>query len=187
METPTPVFVNKDEDEDNSNSDLFPTENILKIDTDRYKTNIWVSRSVFQGFKEACHISGRKSCDVIEPFMRAYTESVKKSILEPEIELCPLKPVIINLSLHITEKYDKRGPKPKPKVVYVPMPEGKIPDVPKVESVRYRPRVFCDFQSKRYNMTMFQDLEFCRSACRFRDLCENPNPEAFLDGKVFEK
>lgn len=113
--TTTPISDGTQESLDASEK-VFPTENILKTHSkdvigDRYKTNVWVSRAIFSDFKDACHISGRKTCDILEPMMKAFVDIVRKGVLEG-VTSCPFKALEIKIgTLRIDQKYAKRGPK----------------------------------------------------------------------------
>jgi len=93
------------------NGALIPSENIAVFESDRYSAHYWVSRKVAGDFQDACRISGRKSCDVIEPMMEAYTKIVKNKVLK-KVEICPFKTVEVHIgTLKIEQKYAKRGRK----------------------------------------------------------------------------
>ena len=94
------------------NSKVIPTENIPNFESDRSKTSIFVSKNTFSAFSDACHLSGRKTCDVIEPMMEAYVKIVKNKVLG-KVEMCPFKAVEVNIgTLQIMQKYETRGRKP---------------------------------------------------------------------------
>ena len=114
IKNPTPGTENDyEKDVIEKKHDLIHTENIPTFESDRQKTSIFVSKNTFASFSDACHISGRKTCDVIEPMMEAYIKIVKNKVLE-EIKMCPFKAVEVNIgTLQIMQKYETRGPKPQ--------------------------------------------------------------------------
>lgn len=74
----------------------------------RYHTSFWVGKEIVEDFKDACLLSGRKTCDVIEPLMKAYVKLVKNKALD-KVEACPWKAVEIHIdTLKISQKYEKR-------------------------------------------------------------------------------
>lgn len=97
---------------------VFPTKKLIVGSDDRKVSSIWVSESLHKAFIDACSLSGRKSCDVIEPFERAYVEFVKKVVFDGKFVPCPFSPLVVNLKLTVLEKYEKRGAKEghKPKL-----------------------------------------------------------------------
>ena len=109
------IFVSDDKDP-KKEPILFPSKKLIGFPkAERVSTSMWLNPIVHKAFIDACSLVGRKSCDVIEPFERAFIECAKKIIFEEKIEPCLLKPIVFNLTLNITEKYDTRGPKPKEK------------------------------------------------------------------------
>ncbi len=120
---------------------------------------MWLSESVHSAFIDACKLSGRKTCDVIEPFERAYVEIVKKSVLEDKIEPCPFHNVNVNLVLNLTTKYNVPRPKPEDKH----LPTGYI---------------FCPKAQTAYDMIR------CFQSCRYgkkHEIYQSEPCKAFFD------
>jgi len=99
-------------------TELIPSENLAVFESDRFTAHFWVSRKVADAFQDACHLSGRKTCDVIEPFMEAYVKIVKNKVLS-KVDMCPFKAVEIHIgTLQILQKYAKRGRKENEGLVF---------------------------------------------------------------------
>ena len=93
--------------------DLIPTKNLIVSDSDRRITSMWLSRSIHSRFVSNVHGIGRKSCDLIEPFEASINEAIESAkAVSPNI-VFPLAQISFNLTLNVTEKYSKRGPKEK--------------------------------------------------------------------------
>lgn len=108
IDTPTSVSDGTQESLD-ANEKVFPS--CFSSVSDRFNAHYWVSRKIAADFKDACHISGRKTCDIIEPMMEAFVDIVKKGVLEG-VTSCPFKALEIKIgTLRIDQKYAKRGPK----------------------------------------------------------------------------
>lgn len=126
----------------------------------RYSTHFWVGREVAQDFKDACQISGRRTCDVVEPLMEAYTELVKNKALK-KVDVCPFKAIDIHIdTLKIMQKYEPRGPK---------LESGKYDDILLVCQVGGKPVHFfgsdiftCQVCKLGGNNYKYKDEEMCK-------------------------
>ena len=152
---------------DDKDTRKFPTSFLIGVNKDRKTTSIWVSESIHRAFVEACELSGRRSCDVLEPFERAYVEVVRKAIIENEILSCPFQPLVVNLTLNITEKYAKRGPQaPSKWVEFCPVSGRKIDSLEKEAYCRYVCRLggqWSAIQDPKYSHLYSEALE--RGVC----------------------
>lgn len=143
----------------NTDKKLIPTENLIGKRVDgfiekRAVTSIWVDAKTHKNFIEACAIAGRKTCSVIESFERAFTKCVKNHIEKSDI--CSVKPIVFDhLTINISEKYDKRGPKDVAKTVSCPLSGNVVHiDGPALFTCKYE----CHFAigCKTYEVARFQ-------------------------------
>mgnify|MGYP001488049455 CR=1 FL=1 len=87
----------------------------------RESTSYWLDPQVSLSFKDACHLAQRKTCDVLEPLMRAFIEVINKTLNDPSILNCPFTISDINVhieTIKLETLYETRGRKPNTNLVF---------------------------------------------------------------------
>lgn len=145
----------------------------------RKNTSMWLEPKIHKSFIEACRLTGRKSCDIVEAFENAYVSCVKKEMLNQNP--CLVKPIIINLTLNLKERYDRGRKMEKEKVepdpvVYCPRANGR-------KTYIWGPHTFtckfeCKYGERKYEWWIKEGIQYAKKHSDWgsqntdRSLCE---------------